>query len=289
MPVATFVQPDRTNAAQTGTIYPANIDAAISVMANTAAHFAPHQAATPNMTVVVDAGKLGGTEQSPVVVGQQTTVTIVAPTTNPRIDRIVIDSATGVVSVITGTPAASPVAPTVTPGKISIAQVALATTTTTITNSLITDERFLISADGGRVKFPATQNPSADANTLDDYEEGTFTPNLGGNTTYTTQTGIYTKIGRLVAINLYLQINVLGTGSINTISGLPFTAASSAELCSADTGNLATAVVSIGGIVPNGNALVLIEARTAAAVSSTDTLTIFGNSAFIGLSGHYSI
>lgn len=59
--------------------------------------------------------------------------------------------------------------------------------------------------------------------TLDDYEKGTWTPTLGGNTTYTNQTARYTKIGRLVYAYCYLHINVLGTGNASTLSGLPFT------------------------------------------------------------------
>ena len=69
------------------------------------------------------------------------------------------------------------------------------------------------------------------ANTLDDYEEGTFTPvfanaSSGGteSSSYTTQTGRYTKIGHLVHIDIYLK-NVdttsLGTGQF-FIRGLPF-------------------------------------------------------------------
>lgn len=145
MTVPTFVQPDRTT--QSGSAYPANLDAAIAVLANTAAHFAPHEASTPNMTVVVDAGKLGDLGQGTVTVGQQTTGTITAPSTNPRIDRVVIDGVTGAVSVVTGTEAASPVAPAVPVGKITVAQVALSTSTTSITNSLLTDERTLFRTD----------------------------------------------------------------------------------------------------------------------------------------------
>ena len=61
------------------------------------------------------------------------------------------------------------------------------------------------------------------ANHLDDYEEGTWTPTLGGNPPYYTQTARYTKIGNLVYIWVNLHINVLGTGSQNRVSGLPFT------------------------------------------------------------------
>lgn len=82
----------------------------------------------------------------------------------------------------------------------------------------------LITATGGQIKFPATDVPSADANTLDDYEEGNWTPSLGGSTTYTAQVGRYTKIGRMVYITGVIQVNSIGTGSTYSISGLPFTA-----------------------------------------------------------------
>jgi hypothetical protein len=76
---------------------------------------------------------------------------------------------------------------------------------------------------GTGITFPATQNASSDANTLDDYEEGTWTPSVGGNTTYTTQVGIYTKVGRVVTCEFEIHINTIGTGSTTAISGLPFT------------------------------------------------------------------
>ena len=75
------------------------------------------------------------------------------------------------------------------------------------------------------ITFPATQVASADVNTLDDYEEGTWTPSLGGNTTYSiTPSGTYTKIGRLVTVTFNCQVSTLGTGSAQFISGLPFAA-----------------------------------------------------------------
>ena len=61
------------------------------------------------------------------------------------------------------------------------------------------------------------------ANTLDDYEEGTWTPSLGGDATYTAQAGTYTKVGRLVIANCILVVNTIGTGATNIVSGLPFT------------------------------------------------------------------
>jgi len=82
------------------------------------------------------------------------------------------------------------------------------------------------------VNFPATQVTSADANTLDDYEEGTWTPVLWDDSesgsesqTYTTQEGTYTKIGRLVFIHCKLVVSSIGTLTTTqaaTIGGLPF-------------------------------------------------------------------
>ena len=84
---------------------------------------------------------------------------------------------------------------------------------------------------GGGVQFPATQVASADANALDDYEEGTWTPTItfgGGSTgvTYGTRTATYTKIGRLVhaAFDMTLTAKGSSTGSA-VIGGLPFTVA----------------------------------------------------------------
>ena len=58
------------------------------------------------------------------------------------------------------------------------------------------------------ITFPATQVASADANTLDDYEEGTFTPNQGAGLTVVgsfSSSGQYTKIGRVVTVRASLS------------------------------------------------------------------------------------
>jgi len=78
------------------------------------------------------------------------------------------------------------------------------------------------------ITFPATQVASSDANTLDDYEEGTFTPTIVGSTsagtgTYTTNTGKYTKIGNVVTFQVYINWTThTGTGNMR-IGNLPFT------------------------------------------------------------------
>jgi hypothetical protein len=79
------------------------------------------------------------------------------------------------------------------------------------------------------ITFPATQVASSDANTLDDYEEGTFTPTIvgtstAGTATYAVQSGLYTKVGRVVTIQIYIAWSG-GTGTGNlSMAGLPFTA-----------------------------------------------------------------
>jgi hypothetical protein len=88
------------------------------------------------------------------------------------------------------------------------------------------------SVAGTGITFPATQSASSDANTLDDYEEGTWTPTLtfGGasvSMTYSVQTGSYTKIGRVVYATCRIVLTNKGssTGSA-IITGLPFTSIS---------------------------------------------------------------
>jgi len=83
------------------------------------------------------------------------------------------------------------------------------------------------SASGAGISFPATQSASTDANTLDDYEEGSWTPSvtsLGGTiTTVGAVSGKYTKIGRVVVVNYDVAVTTQGTGaSAIQIAGLPF-------------------------------------------------------------------
>lgn len=88
---------------------------------------------------------------------------------------------------------------------------------------------YAVTADVSAVKFPATQVASADPNTLDDYEEGTFTPvlNIGGVAVgaYGSFYGRYTKIGNQVEIEYNMVVSSKGglVGAL-TITGLPFTA-----------------------------------------------------------------
>lgn len=98
-------------------------------------------------------------------------------------------------------------------------------------------------ADGRGIAFPVTQSASTDANTLDDYEEGTWTPSIAGATTagtatYSFQGGRYTKIGNRVFVDGYISWSShTGTGDM-LISGLPFNVSSVAFYSSGCIGDV---------------------------------------------------
>lgn len=194
MTVAEYVAPNYTDAAQTASIYKANIDAACSVMSNVAAQFAPHAKDTPDMAILVDAGSImlpGGVLVSQA---QQTSSTLTAPATNPRIDRVVIDATDGTISVVAGTEAASPAAPSIPAGKLPCCQISLTTASTSITNAMITDERSFTAraqqaaddyaATSGTDTYTATLSPA-----LASYTTGArYRAQIGNANTSTTPT-----------------------------------------------------------------------------------------------------
>ncbi len=215
MTIASFT-PTNYNT-QTGTAYPLQIDANFAVLQQVGAAFAAQAQATPDMSVLVNAGDLFSGAGVTAVVAQ-TSASFTAPTGNPRIDRVVLAQATGTVSVVTGTPAASPAPPAIPAGFEPCAQVLLQTTTTAITNSLITDERCLSSLGLGSAAFA----PIGTA--------GTVVPELSGANTWSAEQTFGTGgvvVGSPTGGNL-------GTGTINAqgvaVNGvsLPFTQSFSA-------------------------------------------------------------
>ena len=82
-------------------------------------------------------------------------------------------------------------------------------------------------SSGTGIAFPSTQSASSNANTLDDYEEGDWTPsiNLLGTVTYSGQSGKYTKVGRLVTVQFSVVMSSTDTtqdSSAMLLSGFPF-------------------------------------------------------------------
>lgn len=99
---------------------------------------------------------------------------------------------------------------------------------------LIIDDTGHVSSFGGNIKFPGTQVASADANTLDDYEEGTWTPvvtfaTAGDlNVVYSSQSADYTKNGRDVRAHFLTALSTFthttASGALR-ITGVPFAVA----------------------------------------------------------------
>jgi len=96
-------------------------------------------------------------------------------------------------------------------------------------DATLTTGNLVIGTSGKGIDFSATPGTGT-SELLADYEEGVFTPIVVGTTTsgtatYTAQVGRYTKIGRMVSINIYVDYTGhTGTGNMQ-IQQLPFTAA----------------------------------------------------------------
>ena len=125
----------------------------------------------------------------------------------------------------------------------------------------------------------------AAANTLDDYEEGTFTPSVGGNATYNSQIGKYVKIGRSVTIKLEIHINSIGTGSTSTITGIPYAADTEAPLALAKAQNLSSVYGDVTARI-SGVTLYYMTRQGNVASAATNT-AIHGDGTLIQCSGSY--
>jgi hypothetical protein len=117
--------------------------------------------------------------------------------------------------------------------------------------------------------------------TLSDYETGDWTPSVGGDATYTTQVGTYTKIGDVVTVCCKLVINVIGTGSASLISGLPFTASSAALQyiggSMAGFSGLAIAKTTVMPFTMQSSPSIYFQTTAAAVTTATNVSAIMGS------------
>lgn len=149
-----------------------------------------------------------------------------------------------------------------------------------------------VTVTGGQVVFPATQNAAAGANTLDDYEEGTWTAQLSNGTSNATMSdtdGRYTKVGDLVFISCDVATSSVAASSGNIqVDGLPFTSESgqSFSLAVADTGGFSiTAGQSVGAAITTAStriALYLWDATAGDTLLQASEWTDDGNASFGG-------
>jgi hypothetical protein len=119
------------------------------------------------------------------------------------------------------------------------------------------------------ITFPATQVASSNVNTLDDYEEGTWTPVptnitvVSGTPVYT---GKYTKIGNIV--QAYFEMsggNITITGSISNLS-LPFTAPTVDSTGGYTNGATGTFV---GGLLAYGTVMIITTSVTSTSLTGS--------------------
>jgi len=151
----------------------------------------------------------------------------------------------------------------------------------------------LILNGNGTIAFPATQISSANPNTLDDYEEGTWTGTLGMNSTPSTvteatnvtitATGTYTKIGRLCQISIYFDVTAYNNHVAYFITGLPFTSGNA-------TGGYPIATGHQRGIRFVYGASILSDVTLAAIVGQSNTrITLQASSNASAFSGWFYI
>ena len=148
------------------------------------------------------------------------------------------------------------------------------------------------------INFPDTQAASADANTLDDYEEGSWTPALaqGGNSvTLSTAVGRYTKIGNTVNFNFYIGASNLGSASgALTLSGLPFTTSNIANNFHAYSAGYGanlniTANAHIAGYSNRNDTTIYLNTWNATGGVSDFTAAMLSADGQFMMAGHFSI
>lgn len=152
----------------------------------------------------------------------------------------------------------------------------------------------IIGTSGKGIDFSATSHPAGmTSELLADYEEGTWTPVLqfGGATTgitYTTQTGTYTKIGRMVCARATITLSSNGSASGGaTVTGLPFTVAVTTAASIYQDGISYVGMINLGveGTVDR----FAIQQVSAAGVNSNLDRLNFSNTAFFTLAVCYQV
>jgi len=138
------------------------------------------------------------------------------------------------------------------------------------------------SASGAGITFPAAISASSDANTLDDYEEGTWSPQIyyqnatnQAAATNTTQVGFYTKVGNQVTATFYLQFTApsgLVADNIG-VKNFPFSAKNSTNYQASGAADIISSALTANGyifqITQSANSANLLTALDGANLGST--------------------
>lgn len=232
---------------------------------------------------------LDGTEVLPIV---QSSTTKKVANNDLRPKQIQSNATSGVMQIV-GPAAASTRVMTIPDANFTAAR-------TDAANSFTGDQTL---STGNLIQGTAAKGINFTANTpaagmtsqlLNWYEEGTWTPTIsfsGASTgiTYTTQTGLYTRIGRVVYLEAIITLSNKGSSTGDaTVRGLPFTIG----------GTYAPAVFRPNTITYTGQTLAYFEPTTAyvvlsqiteAGVVSALTNTNFANGSQVMISGFYFV
>ena len=131
------------------------------------------------------------------------------------------------------------------------------------------------------IAFPATQVASADANTLDDYEEGTWTISTStSGYTISAQSAYYTKIGNVIHIFGKVTFSAVN-GSSNSaviLTGLPFTSNGNTAVPGVSRDNSTTGAIYVLNV---GTGNVGLELNSMDGVLSGNQRTIRINESYI--------
>jgi hypothetical protein len=142
------------------------------------------------------------------------------------------------------------------------------------------------------IQFPSSQAASGGANVLDDYEEGDWTPSVGGNASYDeTPVGKYVKVGKLVHITGKIRINAIGTGSTTILSGLPFANHSDTQATVNINyfAGIAISTISLAGYIEVGESVINFSGLASSATTMGSGLAIFGSGADLYFSASYQV
>jgi hypothetical protein len=168
-----------------------------------------------------------------------------------------VTASAGVVGNLTGN-ASGTAATVTTAAQPAITSVGTLTGLTATGDVTVSTGNLVIGTAGKGITFSSTNTPAQSSgtgthNTLDDYEEGTWTPVLAstaGTIGSYTSSGTYTKTGRIVSTTAIFQITAVGSGSGGTwISGYPFSASATSSLSGAFREDSETGI----GYVASGN------------------------------------
>lgn len=150
-----------------------------------------------------------------------------------------------------------PIVQSSTTKKVSIADItagrAISATSVTATTG-----SFVVGTSGQGVDFSATPGAAGmTSELLNDYEEGTWTPDFSNWTTAPTLvSATYTKVGRQVTVIIYAYN---GVTNFSRIAGLPFTASANAAGAGVLNSSSAWAIKSGCSVLPSGTVLAGVE------------------------------